>query len=192
MTIEFKTKNINQQDYYKILKKCIIMNGDDGTHLSGQKAWQDFKANVKVTVIPVADAWQYKEFFSHIAGSDKNFNDAMPWGKAGLNELIWAVNDSYNPLGMFIRQNVPPGMHEGLHVLYQRKVGTAHGPYQRSEPPEVRKLPQSGPAATVIVHDNWYGYRTKLKMWISWGLFMYLPLSIPYIPIKKAKEMYNV
>ena len=83
-------------------------------------------------------------------------------------------------------------MHERLHVLYQRKVGTSHIQYKSDKPPEVRRLPQSGPAATVIVHDNWYGFKTKLKMWISWGLFIYLPLSIPYIPIRKAKGMYGI
>ncbi len=192
MPIDFKTKNINRQDYYKILRRCIIMNGYDGTHLSGERAWEDFKKNVKVTIIPVKDAWKYKEFFDHIAGADKNFSSEMPWGKAGMNELIWAVNDKYNPLGFYIRQNVPPGMHEGLHVLYQRVIGTGHIYYKKTSPPEVKNIGQKGPAATVIVHDNWYGFKTKLKMWISWGLGVYLPLSIPYIPIKKAREMYDI
>ena len=172
MPIEWKTKNINRQDYYKILRRCIMFNGDDGTRLSGYRAWQDFKKNVKVTVIPVKDAWKYKEFFEHIAGADKNFSSEMPWGKAGINDLIWAVNDKYNPLGFYIRQNVPPGMHEALHVLYQRKVGTEHVKYLTTSPPEVKRSGQKGPAATVIVHDNWYGFKTRLRMWISWGPFV--------------------
>lgn len=187
-----RCKNINQQDYYKVIRRTVIMNADDGDKLSGYKFWQWFKKNVKVTIIPVADAWKYKQFFEHIAGIDDRVSKGIPWGKAGMRELIWAVNDKYNPLGFYIRQNVPPGVHELLHVIYQELVGTMHVQYQSSEPPEVIRLPQSGPAATVIVHDNWYGFKTRLRMWISWAPFIYLPLSIPYIPVKKGKEMYNV
>jgi len=38
MTFDWKTKKINIQRYYKAVRRCIILNGDDGTSGSGYKA----------------------------------------------------------------------------------------------------------------------------------------------------------
>lgn len=187
-----RIKNANKQDLYKVIRRTVLLNAKDDKKgsMSTYEFWQWFKKNVQVTIIPVKDAWKYSEFFSHLKLGDRT-STGMPWGKAGKNEIIWAINDNYNPLGFYIRQNVPPGVHEILHIIYAKAIGTKHIEYQRPEPPEVKRLPKKGPAATVIVHDNWYGYKTKVKMWISWGV-MYLPLSIPYIPIKIARKMYKL
>jgi|FLOH01.1.fsa_nt_gi hypothetical protein len=39
MPIFFETKNIDRQKYTKIIRRAFILNGDDGTNLSGQEAW---------------------------------------------------------------------------------------------------------------------------------------------------------
>ena len=87
-------------------------------------------------------------------------------------------------------QNILPCYHEMLHALYQDQIGTSHIMYKTVDPPEVKKSGQKGPAATVIVHDNWYGFKTKITTWY-WILF-WLPIKMPYIPIKKAKILYNL
>ena len=97
------------------------------------------------------------------------------------------INDSAN--SFIIRQNVMPLAHELLHALYIDAVGTQHI-VRRYNAPE-GKAGTSGSRATVIVHDNWYGSKETIKIWIRWG-FIWMPITIPYIPIKKAKEIYNI
>ena len=88
-----------------------------------------------------------------------------------------------------IRQNIRPLAHERLHALYIDAVGTEHI-VRRYNAPE-GKAGTSGSRATVIVHDNWYGSKETIRIWIRWG-FIWMPITIPYIPIKKAKEIYNI
>ena len=82
-----------------------------------------------------------------------------------------------------------PLAHELLHAIYQDAVGTQHI-VRRYNAPE-GNAGTSGARATVIVHDNWYGSKETIKIWIRWGL-IWMPITIPYIPIKKAKEIYNI
>ena len=48
-----------------------------------------------------------------------------------------------------------------------------------------------GAAATVIVHDNWYGTKKTIKIWIRWSM-IWLPITIPFIPVKEAKKIYAI
>jgi hypothetical protein len=82
-----------------------------------------------------------------------------------------------------------PLAHELLHAIYQDGVGTYHIT-RKYDSPEGRAGTR-GAAATVIVHDNWYGNKETIKFWIRWKM-IYLPITIPFIPIKKAKELYNI
>ena len=65
MPIIWHTKNINIQSYYKIIRRIIMLNGNDGTHLSGYRAWQEFKSDWILHVIPVDQAEDYKQFYEH-------------------------------------------------------------------------------------------------------------------------------
>jgi len=82
-----------------------------------------------------------------------------------------------------------PLAHELLHALYIDAVGTQHIVRRYNAPEGNRGT--SGSRATVIVHDNWYGSKETIKIWIRWGL-IWMPITIPYIPIKKAKEIYGI
>lgn len=183
MTIEWKTKNINIQVYYKTIRRCIILNGDDGTPLSGQRAWARFKERWTIIVAPLEEADKYKDMYAHlkIEGSG-----AMAWGITGKDVLWWFVTDSNNPF--IFRENIPPGFHEMLHALYQQEVGTAHVTRQYDVPDGKRGT--KGPAATVIVHDVWYGSKIRIKMWFMHS--MWVPTSMPYMPIKTATEIYEL
>jgi len=112
----------------------------------------------------------------------------MAWGITGKNTLWWFIADSRDP--RIFMQNLLPGFHELLHALYQQEVGTEHVKYLTSDPPEVRRVGQTGPMATVVVHDEWYGFKTWIRIWFKHG--GWLPMRMPYIPIKVGKKRYNI
>ena len=177
MTIEWHTKNINIQNYYKIIRRTIILNSD-------YKTWQKIKNEWRIKVIPTDRLDEFRHFFNHL---NVEVSEGIAWGITGQKEMYLFVNDSRNPF--IIRSNTMPISHEILHAVYQENVGTFHITRQYTSP-EGRKG-TSGAAATVIVHDNWYGSKDTIKIWIRWG-FIWLPITIPFIPIKKAKEIYNI
>ena len=185
MTFVWLTKNINIQTYYKVIKRCIMLNGDDDTAHSGYKTWQEFKERWTIYVVPLEKAEEYKKFYEHLKLEGSG---GMAWGITGKDVLYWFITDSRNPF--IFRQNVGPGFHESLHAMYQQVVGTQHVSYIRDEPPEKTRKGQTGPAATVIVHDNWYGFKTSIKMWFLHS--MWVPTNMPYIPIKVAKKLYGL
>ena len=90
MTIEWDTKNINIQDMYKAFRRCIILNGDDGTHLSGYKAWKKFKAEWKVVVTSTDNTEKYRQFFNHL---NVETSQGIAWGITGNKEMYLFVND---------------------------------------------------------------------------------------------------
>ena len=114
----------------------------------------------------------------------------MAWGVTGKNVLYWFVTDSRNP--MIFRQNLGPGFHEVLHAMYQLAVGTGHVTYlTRGNPVGAPNMQgKKGPAATVIVHDNWYGTKRKITLWFRHG--GWIPMRMPYIPVKEALQLYAI
>ena len=80
--------------------------------------------------------------------------------------------------------------HELLHGIYQIHVGTVPVRRQRDEAPEGR-IGSTGPASTVIVHDNYYGYKNTIKTWLPWNV-SWTPIVTSYMPISRAKSMYNL
>lgn len=193
MTFDWWTKKINHQRYYKAMRRCIIINGHqkdaNGYDIrgSGHAVWNRFKKQWHVIVMDLKDAEKYKHMYKHLKLEGSG---GMAWGVTGKNQLLWFVADSRDPRRFM--SNLPPGFHELLHALYQQEIGTHHIMYQtHGDPPEVSsKRGKLGPAATVIVHDNWYGFKTKIKMWFGISL-MWVPVPMPYIPIWKAKKMYG-
>lgn len=184
MPIIWHTKNINIQDYYKSIRRIIMINGDNGTHLSGYKAWQEYKENWTLHIIPVDRAEEFKKFYEHL---NVTVSDGIAWGVTGYKEQWVFVKDSRDAFKT--RSNIMPLGHELLHALYQDQVGTFHIT-RKFDTPEGRARTQ-GAAATVIVHDNWYGTKITKRFWISWGIG-WLPITYPYIPIWKAKEQYAI
>tara|TARA_R110002020_G_scaffold278160_1_gene493610 strand:- start:776 stop:1330 length:555 start_codon:yes stop_codon:yes gene_type:complete len=182
--IVFKTKNIDKEKYKDIIQRTIILNGDDGTPLSGYRAWQNFDQTWTLMIIPVTEQEEYKRYYGHL---QVEVSDGIAWGVTGQKVIYMFINDSAN--SFIIRQNVMPLAHELLHALYIDAVGTQHI-VRRYNAPE-GKAGTSGSRATVIVHDNWYGSKETIKIWIRWG-FIWMPITIPYIPIKKAKEIYDI
>ena len=182
--IVFKTKNIDKEKYKDIIQRTIILNGDDGTPLSGYRAWQNFDQTWVLMIIPVTEQEEYKRYYGHL---QVEVSDGIAWGVTGQKVIYMFINDSAN--SFIIRQNVMPLAHELLHALYIDAVGTQHI-VRRYNAPE-GKAGTSGSRATVIVHDNWYGSKETIKIWIRWG-FIWMPITIPYIPIKKAKEIYDI
>lgn len=184
MPIIYKTKNIDQEKYTKLIRRTIILNGDSGNERSGLTAWENFIDNWTLTIIPVTEQEDYRKFYQHL---NVETSDGIAWGVTGQKVIYMFVNDMKNTF--IIRQNMMPLGHELLHALYQDAVGTGHIT-RKYDSPEGRKG-TSGAVATVIVHDTWYGSKSTLKIWIKWGI-IWLPITIPYIPIKKAKELYGL
>ena len=182
--IVFKTKNIDEKKYRDIIQRTIMINGHDGTNNSGYKAWQNFDQTWVLMIIPVTEQEEYKRYYSHLR---VEVSDGIAWGVTGQKVIYMFVNDSAN--SFIIRQNVMPLAHELLHAIYQDAVGTQHIVRRYNAPEGNRGT--SGSRATVIVHDNWYGSKETIKIWIRWGL-IWMPITIPYIPIKKAKEIYGI
>lgn len=185
MTIEWQTKKINIQTYYKVIRRGVIINAHNGTEDSGYKLWKKFKDEVRTVILPIEELDKHKHIFAHLEISP---NGKMAWGYTGWKEWYWFVTDSRDP--RIFMQNVPPGFHELLHIIYQLAVGTVHVHYKTVDPPEVSRAGQYGPAATVIVHDNWYGFKTSVKIWFLHSIWV--PTRLPYIPVYKAKVMYNL
>lgn len=201
MTLIFKTKKINPQRYYHATRRCILLNAADRVKVRGRfgrtkyvqregsmsphKVWRLFKKNVITHILPVSETAKYAHLFKHL---NIESNGKMAWGVTGKNEWYWFVTDSRDP--RIFMQNLGPGFHECLHMMYQLVIGTGHVNYLTKDPPEVKRLPKKGPAATTIVHDNWYGFKTKVKIWFFVGIWV--PVKMPYIPIEKAMEMYNI
>jgi len=111
----------------------------------------------------------------------------MAWGITGKKEMFLFVVDSRNPFT--IRSNAMVIGHEILHAVFQDKVGTFHITRHYDSPDG--KAGTRAPAATVIVHDTWYGTKKRIRFWIGWG-FGWIPITMPYIPVKKAKELYPI
>ncbi len=185
MPITWHTKNINIQNYYKIIRRIIILNAHDGTHLSGYKYWKYFKAHWDVHIMPTDRFHEFQEYFGHI--KDVEVSDEMAWGITGKHEMFLFVVDTRNPF--IIRSNAMPMSHELLHAIYQDKVGTTHIT-RKFDSPEGKKFTQ-GASATVIVHDNWYGRQMTERFWISWGLG-WIPITYSYIPIWVANQLYKL
>lgn len=184
MTITFFTKNIDEKTYTDIIERTIMLNGHDGNHKSSYEALERFRKDWQLNIIPVTDQEDFKAFYNHL---DIEVSDGIAWGVTGSKVIFMFVNDSKNPF--ILRQNVMPLAHELLHAIYQDGVGTYHIT-RKYDSPEGRAGTR-GAAATVIVHDNWYGNKETIKFWIRWKM-IYLPITIPFIPIKKAKELYNI
>lgn len=178
MVINWHTKNINIQDYYKIIRNTIYFN-------SNAKYWKKFKKNWTIHVMPADNPEEYKRFFGHIPNI--KFSKNIAWGITGKREMYLFVVDSRNPF--ITRSNAMPIGHELLHAIYQDNVGTTHIK-RRHTSPEGRAGTR-GAAATVIVHDNWYGTQETMKFWIGWGAG-WLPITIPFIPLRRAKRIYKV
>jgi hypothetical protein len=149
--INFQTKNIKRDVYEKIIRNTIMFNGDDGTHLSGYRAWENFKDTWELKIIPLKGIDdKYKSYFDHL---EVKTGEGIPWGITGKKIIHMFVNDSRNPF--VLRSNIMPLAHELLHAVYQEGVGTYHIT-RKYDAPE-GKAGTKGAAQTVIVHDNWYG-----------------------------------
>jgi len=184
MTIIWETKKINIQDYYKIIRRTIIFNADDGTEKSGYRVWKKFKKECTLRILPADQLDKYRHFFAHL---NVEVSDGIAWGVTGLNEITMFIVDSRNPF--IIRSNAMPLGHELLHWIYQWAVGTHHIT-RRFDAPDGRALTRA-PAATVIVHDLTYGSKNMLTFWIAYG-FGWLPIRIYFLPIWKAKKLYKL
>lgn len=147
--------------------------------------WQKFKSQWKVTVIPVDQAGKYSQYYAHLTNIE--VSDGIAWGITGMREMVLFVVDSNNPF--ITRSNTMPIVHELLHAIYQDNVGTTHIK-RKYDAPEGR-AGTMGAAATVIVHDNWYGTKDTLRIWISYGLG-WLPITIPFIPLAYARAHYKI
>ncbi len=180
MPIIWKTKKINIQNYYKIIRRTIIFN-------SSYSYWKLFKKEWKVTVIPVDQAGEYSQFYQHLAGNVERFSEGIAWGITGMKEMVLFVVDSRNPF--IIRSNAMPISHELLHAIYIDNVGTFH--IKRFYDAPDGNEGDRAPASTVIVHDNWYGSRKTFKFWIGWGVG-WLPITISYIPLHIARKIYSI
>jgi len=177
MPIEWHTKKINIQNYYKIIRRTIIFN-------SSYAYWKKFKEEWTVHVIPVEDAEKFKRFYEHL---NIEVSLGMAWGITGQKEMFLFVIDSRNPF--IIRSNAMIISHELLHAIYQDNVGTFHIT-RKYDSPEGREGTM-GAAATVIVHDNWYGSKINFTFWIFWGLG-WLPIKIAFIPLWMARQVYAI
>ena len=161
-----------------------MLNAHDGTEKSGYNYWKKFKKEWNLHIIPVEKQEDFKRFYGHLRVET---SDGIAWGVTGKKVIYMFINDTVNPF--IIRQNTMPLVHELLHAIYQDNVGTWHIS-RKYDAPEGRKGTM-GSAATVIVHDNWYGSRETMRFWINWGL-TWLPITIAYIPLYKAKKMYAI
>lgn len=184
MPIIFETEKIDREKYLKLIRRFIMINGDNGRHLSGYHAWENFKDNWTLHIIPVEKQDEYKRFYEHL---NVETSDGIAWGVTGLKVIYMFINDSKN--SFIIRQNMMPLGHELLHAIYQDAVGTSHIT-RKYDAPEGRAGTR-GAGATVIVHDNWYGTKETIRIWIRWGIG-WLPITIPYIPVREAKETYGL
>lgn len=182
--INFFTKNINEKTYRDIVCRTIMLNGHDGRSKSSFEVWKNFEDNWELNIIPVTEQEEFKKYYGHL---DVETSDGIAWGVTGSKVIYMFVNDSKNPF--ILRSNVMPLAHELLHAVYQDRVGTFHIT-RKFDSPE-GKAGTKGAAATVIVHDNWYGNKKTIKFWIRHS-FMWLPITIPFIPVKQAKKDYPV
>lgn len=184
MAIIFKTHNIDQEKYKKLIRRTIILNGHDGTHLSGQRAWLNFQESWDLFIIPVTEQGAYRRYYRHL---NVETSDGIAWGVTGHKVIYMFVNDKKS--SFIIRQNMMPLAHELLHALYQDVVGTSHITRLYNAPEG--RAGGRGAAASVIVHDLWYGSKKTLKMWIRWGI-IWIPITIPYQNVKESKEIYQL
>ena len=170
--------------YTNIIRTAVYLNGDDGTNLSGAKLWKKLKSDWNINIIPVENQQDFKVFFEHL---NVKTSDGIAWGVTGDKIIYMFINDSSNPF--ITRSNAMPLGHELLHAIYQETIGTHHIKRKYNAPEG--NAGTKGAAATVIVHDNWYGTKETIRFWTRHGL-IWLPITIPYCPIKKAKEIYNI
>jgi len=184
LPINFTTKNIDQEKYIKIIRRIIVLNGHNGEDLSGYQAWVRFNRDWHLNIIPVTEQYDYERYYKHL---NVETSSGIAWGVTGQKVIYMFVNDSSNTF--ITRQNIMPLGHELLHAIYQDEVGTQH--ITRLYDAPEGKAGTSGARATVIVHDNWYGSKETIRFWIRHG-FIWLPITIPFIPIKKAKEDYSI
>ena len=187
MTIIWHTKNINIQKYYTIIRNNVMFNSDDGKYMAGSKYWQEFKKTWTVHIIPVDQAGEYSQFYAHLLGREEKFSEGIAWGITGDHEIVLFIIDSRNPF--IIRSNAMIIGHELLHAIYQDKVGTFHIT-RMYDAPDGNKGTKA-PAATVIVHDTWYGSKCMIVFWIGW-LIGYIPIKMPFIQVKTAKMLYPI
>ena len=184
MPIIWKTKNINIQKYYNIIRNTIMLNSDSGDGYNSYQTWLKFKKECKLTILPADKIEENRRYFAHL---NVETSTGIAWGVTGKDEITMFINDSRNPF--IIRSNAMPLAHELLHWIYQKAVGTSH--IRRKYDAPEGKAGGMGPMSTVIVHDNYYGTKKTLKFWISWGLG-WIPINIPYIPIKEAIKKYSL
>ncbi len=178
MPIIFHTKKINIQNYYKILSRSVILQ-------TSYNYWQKFKKEWEVNIIPVENAYEFNYYFQHL---NVETSDGIAWGITGKKVMYLFVVDSRNPFTC--RSNAMPIGHELLHAITQDLVGTSH--IRRKHDTPDGRAGTDGPAATVLVHDVWYGTKKTIKFWISWGLPPWLPITIPYLNLREAKKEYRL
>ncbi len=184
MPIDWYTKNINIQDYYKAFRRIVMFNGHDSTHLSGKLMWDLITSKWRIRVFSAADSAKFAKYYEHL---NIEPSTGMAWGVTGLREMALFLVDSRNPRIMM--QNIMPCGHELNHAIMQEAVGTTHI-MRKFDTPD-GKAGTKGPAATVVVHDNWYGSKIMRRFWI-WKGFMWVRITYPYIPVWQAKQKYNL
>ena len=108
--INFYTKNIDTNRYTDIVCRTIMLNGSNGKHLSGYYAWENFKDNWELNIIPTTKQEEFKKFYEHL---DIETSDGIAWGVTGKKVIYMFVNDSKNPF--ILRSNIMPLAHELLH-----------------------------------------------------------------------------
>jgi hypothetical protein len=182
--IIFNTKNIDKKAYIKIIRRIIMLNAHDKTHLSGYKTWTKMKEEWDIHIIPTTQQEDYSKYYDHL---NIKTSDKMAWGITGKKVIYMFVNDSKNPF--VTRSNIMPLSHELMHALYQDKVGTFHITRKYDSPEG--SAGTRGSSATVIVHDLWYGNKKTINIWVRFG-FIYIPITILYYPIWQAKNDYPI
>jgi hypothetical protein len=182
--INFFTKNINRKIYTDIIERTIMLNGHNGKSDSGYTSLCNFRDNWTLNIISVKDQEDFKAFYNHL---DIETSDGIAWGVTGYKVIYMFINDTKNPF--ILRSNIMPLAHELLHAIYQDAVGTFHIARKYDSPEG--KAGGRGAAASVIVHDNWYGSKKTIRFWVRYGM-IWLPITIPFIPLKQAKKDYPI
>ena len=87
--INFYTKNIDTKRYEDIICRIIMLNGSNGKHLSGYYAWENFKDNWELNIIPTTKQDEFKSYYEHL---DVETSDGIAWGVTGSKVIYMFVN----------------------------------------------------------------------------------------------------
>lgn len=178
MSIIWKTKKINIQDYYKIIQRYIIL-------MTSYNLWQKIKSEWDIFIVPVEDSEKYRDFYKHVKleTSDRiSWGVTMPPTTHSKGQMFAFIIDSRNPF--ITRSNAVTINHENAHILAFLIAGTTRMT-RRYDNPE-GKAGTQGPAYVVLVHDIYYGSKEFFTYWISWAL-SWIPITGPYIREKLKK-----